>query len=163
MQLREAYETLCEPAQKALYDQQLEALSYHQRSMLPPVIKSFSVSKRRVASGEKVIVTWNTLNGDVVKLLPYGLVRGYGEKTIVVDSFENGEFQLLLHVHNTLLKKTVVQSLVLQQVVENLQPNSDAEPILRGREKVPESKKPGYLLWILLAVAVVVFYYLLFG
>ncbi len=111
--LKQAYEVLIDPESRKLYDKGLAQIQRRERSQLPPVIRSFSSSQLKVDESGKVIVKWNTENADVVKLLPFGLVKPFGEKTIEVPEFQNGKFQLLLHAQNTLLRKTVVSSLVI--------------------------------------------------
>lgn len=111
--LKQAYDVLIDPESRKLYDKGLELVQRRERSQLPPVIRSFTSSQLKVDQFGKVIVKWNTENADVVKLLPFGLVKPFGEKTIEVTEFQNGKFQLLLHAQNTLLRKTVVSSLVI--------------------------------------------------
>ena len=89
------------------------------RPNYPPTIKSFSVNKVRVQKGEEVIISWQTQNADIVKVLPFGLQKGYGEKAIRITEFKDGQFQLLLHVTNSLLNKTIVQGITITEVFEN--------------------------------------------
>ena len=119
MEIKEAYEMLIDAEKRRVYD---DNLSHEQRSYrpnLPPTIKSFSVNKVRVQKGEEVIITWQTQNADIVKVLPFGLQKGYGEKVIRITEFKDGQFQLLLHVTNSLLNKTVVKSITIIEVFEN--------------------------------------------
>ena len=119
MEIKEAYEMLIDAEKRRIYD---DNLSHEQRSYrpnLPPTIKSFSVNKIRVQKGEEVIITWQTQNADIVKVLPFGLQKGYGEKVIRITEFQDGKFQLLLHVTNSLLNKTVVQGLTITEIFDN--------------------------------------------
>ena len=119
MEIKEAYEMLIDAEKRRIYD---DNLSHEQRSYrpnLPPTIKSFSVNKVRVQKGEEIIITWQTQNADIVKVLPFGLQKGYGEKVIRITEFKDGQFQLLLHVTNSLLNKTVVKSITIMEVFEN--------------------------------------------
>ena len=118
-EIQEAYEMLNDAEKRRIYD---DNLSHEQRSYrpnLPPTIKSFSASKVRLQKGEEVIITWQTQNADIVKILPFGLEKGYGEKIIRITEFKDGKFQLLLHVTNSLLNKTVVQGITLTEVFDN--------------------------------------------
>ncbi len=54
-----------------------------------------------------------------MKLLPFGLQKGYGEKVIRITEFKDGQFQLLLHVTNSLLNKTIVQGITITEIFEN--------------------------------------------
>ena len=119
MESKEAYEMLIDADKRRIYD---DNLSHEQRSYrpnLPPTIKAFAVNKVRVQKGEEVIITWQTQNADIVKVLPFGLQKGYGEKVIKITEFKDGQFQLLLHVTNSLLNKTVVKALVITEIFEN--------------------------------------------
>lgn len=132
-EIQEAYEMVGDKEKRRIYD---ENLSHQQRSYrpnLPPTIKSFVVNKVRVQKGEEVIITWQTQNADIVKVLPFGLVKGYGEKIIRITEFQEGKFQLLLHVTNSLLNKTIVQGITITEVFENKSDEfrSDAEQLFQ--------------------------------
>ena len=139
MEIKEAYEMLIDPEKRRIYD---DNLSHEQRSYrpnLPPTIKSFSVNKVRVQKGEEVTITWQTQNADIVKVLPFGLQKGYGEKVIRITEFKDGQFQLLLHVTNSLLNKTIVQGITITEIFENKSDEfrSDVENLFK-----PESPTP---------------------
>ena len=119
MEIKEAYEMLIDAEKRRIYDDNLSHEQRSHRPNLPPTIKSFSVNKVRVQKGEEVIITWQTQNADIVKVLPFGLQKGYGEKVIRITEFKDGQFQLLLHVTNSLLNKTVVKSITIMEVFEN--------------------------------------------
>lgn len=85
-------------------------------------------------NGEEIIISWQTSNADVVKVLPFGLEKPYGERTFKITEFKDGKFQLLLHVTNSLLHKTVVQGITITEVFEN-----DAE---KFKNTVEEMFKP---------------------
>ncbi len=116
---QEAYEMLNDTDKRRIYDENFAHEQRSYRPALPPVIKSFTVNKIRVQKGEEVIITWQTQNADVVKVLPFGLEKGYGERVIRITEFKDGKFQLLLHATNTLLNKTVVQGITITEVFEN--------------------------------------------
>lgn len=118
-EVQEAYEMLIDSEKRRIYDENLGHQQRSYRPHLPPSIKSFSVNKIRVQKGEEIVISWQTQNADVVKVLPFGLQKGYGEKTIRITEFKDGQFQILLHVTNTLLNKTVVQGITITEVFEN--------------------------------------------
>lgn len=55
----------------------------------------------------------------MVKVLPFGLEKAYGERIFKITEFKNGKFQLLLHATNSLLHKTVVQGITITEVFES--------------------------------------------
>ncbi|QWT86445.1 J domain-containing protein [Chryseobacterium sp. PCH239] len=118
-EIQEAYETLSDRALRRTYDQNLES---HQRSFrynIPPAIKTFTANKIHAKKGEEIIINWQTSNADVVKVLPFGLEKPYGERIFKITEFKDGKFQLLLHATNSLLHKTVVQGITITEVFEN--------------------------------------------
>ncbi|WP_370897867.1 J domain-containing protein [Chryseobacterium gossypii] len=133
-EIQEAYETLSDPAKRRTYDQNLES---HQRSFrynIPPSIKTFTANKIHAKKGEEIIISWQTQNADVVKVLPFGLEKAYGERIFKITEFKDGKFQLLLHATNSLLHKTVVQGITITETFE-----SDAE---KFRDKAEELFRP---------------------
>lgn len=119
MEIKEAYEMLIDPEKRRIYDDNLSHQQRSYRPNYPPSIKSFTVNKVRVQKGEEVIISWQTQNADIVKVLPFGLQKGYGEKVIRITEFKDGQFQLLLHVTNSLLNKTIVQGITITEIFEN--------------------------------------------
>jgi hypothetical protein len=119
MEIKEAYEMLIDTEKRRIYDDNLSHQQRSYRPNLPPTIKSFTVNKVRVQKGEEVIISWQTQNADIVKVLPFGLQKGYGEKIIKITEFQDGKFQLLLHVTNSLLNKTIVQGLTITEIFES--------------------------------------------
>ena len=119
MEIKEAYEMLIDTEKRRIYDDNLSHQERSYRPNLPPAIKSFTVNKVRVQKGEEVIISWQTQNADIVKVLPFGLQKGYGEKVIRITEFKDGQFQLLLHVTNSLLNKTIVQGITISEIFEN--------------------------------------------
>lgn len=133
-EIREAYDILGDAEKRKIYDENLGHQLRSYRPTLPPFIKTFSANKIRVQKGEEVIITWQTQNADIVKILPFGLEKGYGERTIKINEFENGKFNLLLHATNSLLNKTIVRGITITEVFEN-----DRE---KYRDNVEEIFKP---------------------
>jgi len=126
-EIQEAYETLSDKGRRITYDQNLESQQKSFRYTVPPAIKTFTANKVHAKKGEEIIITWQTQNADVVKVLPFGLEKAYGERIFKITEFKNGKFQLLLHATNSLLHKTVVQGITITEVFE-----SDGEKF-RGR------------------------------
>ena len=117
-EIQEAYEMLSDDEKRRIYDENLAHQQRSYRPNLPPSIRTFSANKIRVKQGEEVIINWHTNNADVVKILPFGLEKGYGERTFRIKEFKDGKFQILLHATNTLLHKTVVQGITITQIFE---------------------------------------------
>lgn len=133
-EIQEAYETLSDKSRRYTYDQNLESHQKSFRYNIPPAIKTFTVNKIHAKKGEEIIINWQTSNADVVKILPFGLEKPYGERIFKITEFKDGKFQLLLHVTNSLLNKTVVQAITITEVFEN-----DAE---KFRDKAEDLFKP---------------------
>lgn len=119
IEIQEAYDILSDVEKRRIYDENLGHQQRSYRPTLPPSIKSFSANKIRVQKGEEVIIKWQTHNADIVKIIPLGLEKGYGERTFKITEFKDGEFQLLLHATNSLLNKTLVRGLTITEVFEN--------------------------------------------
>ena len=118
-EIQEAYETLSDKSRRYAYDQNLESHQKSFRYNIPPAIKTFTANKIHAKKGEEIIINWQTSNADVVKILPFGLEKPYGERIFKITAFKDGKFQLLLHVTNSLLHKTVVQAITITEVFEN--------------------------------------------
>ncbi|WP_292009581.1 DnaJ domain-containing protein [Chryseobacterium sp.] len=142
-EIQEAYEMLSDPARRKTYDQNLES---HQRSFrynIPPSIKSFTANKVHAKKGEEIIISWQTQNADVVKVLPFGLEKAYGERTFKITEFKDGKFQILLHVTNSLLHKTIVQGITITEVFENKTEKfrNEAEDLFKSQPKTLQNPK----------------------
>lgn len=134
-ELQEAYDTLSDPERKKIYQANFAGRRPAERSTFPPVIKVFSVSEVYLQRDELVTIKWETTHADVVKILPFGLVKPYGERTIKVTEFKEGKFVLILHATNTFINKTVVQGITL---MEGEKPAGVAEePLKHGTSQVP--------------------------
>lgn len=131
---QEAYEILMDKEKRRIYDDNLGHQQRTNRSNLPPSIKTFSANKIHAVKGEEIIITWQTNHADIVKILPFGLEKSYGERAFKITEFKDGKFQLLLHATNSLLNKTVVRSITIIEVFEN-----DKE---KFRNEVEELFKP---------------------
>lgn len=162
MEIKEAYEMLIDPEKRRIYDDNLSHQQRSYRPNLPPTIKSFTVNKVRVQKGEEVIISWQTQNADIVKILPFGLQKGYGEKVIRITEFKDGQFQLLLHVTNSLLNKTIVQGITISEIFENKSEEfrSDVENLFKPEKPTktnPQGMSRGVRIFLfLLFIAVLI-------
>ena len=136
-EIREAYDILGDPENRRIYDENLGHQQRSYRPTLPPFIKTFSANKIRVQKGEEVIINWQTQNADIVKILPFGLEKGYGEKVIKINEFKDGKFNILLHATNSLLNKTIVRGITITEVFEN-----DKEKFRNEVEEIFKPQKP---------------------
>lgn len=118
-EIQEAYEMLSDKRKRKTYDENLDSHQKTFRYNTPPSIKSFSSNKIHAKKGEEIIITWQTQNADVVKVLPFGLEKAYGERIFRITEFKDGKFQILLHATNSLLHKTVVQGITITEVFES--------------------------------------------
>jgi len=159
MEIKEAYEMLGDPENRRIYDENLGHQQRSYRPTLPPSIKTFTANKVRVQKGEEVIVTWQTNNADTVKILPFGLEKGYGERVFKITEFKDGKFQILLHATNTLLNKTLVRGITITEVFENDKEKFRIEVEEMFKPQKPTRTNPGgqsKFLRIVLAVLFVV-------
>jgi len=163
-EVREAYETLTDPQRKKIYDQNLGSQQRNVKSILPPKIKNFSASKIRAQKDEEITIYWNTYDADLVKIVPFGLEKPNGERTIRIKEFDSqGKFQILLHATNTILHKTIVQGITITELAEN-ESNSDqkeslnnpSEAFPKPQKKETKSKRLVSLLIFLALAAVII-------
>lgn len=167
-EIREAYETLMDTERKRMYDQNLSSQQRNVKSNLPPKIKNFSVSKIRALKGEEITVYWNTYDADLVKIVPFGLEKPNGERTIRIKEFDSqGNFQILLHATNTVLHKTVVQGITISERSEtDLQPeesNLQKPKESLGKSQKKETKLSGMVSVIIFLVLLVLIAWLIFN
>lgn len=141
-EVREAYETLIDPQRKKIYDQNLGSQQRNVKSILPPKIKNFSASKIRAQRDEEITIYWNTYDADLVKIVPFGLEKPNGERTIRIKEFDsNGKFQILLHATNTILHKTIVQGITITELAENESNSNQKESLNNPSEDLQKSQK----------------------
>jgi curved DNA-binding protein CbpA len=161
-EIQEAYEILSDSAKRYSYDQNLESHQKSFRYNVPPAIKTFTANKIHAKKGEEIIINWQTNNADVVKVLPFGLEKPYGERIFKITEFKDGKFQLLLHATNSVLHKTVVQGITIIEVFDNdaAQFKSNVEEMFKPqpRTRINKSGQPKImmLIWgvIILALAI---------
>ena len=139
---QEAYETLTDADRRRLYDQNLSSQQRNIKSALPPKIKSFSASKIRAKVDEEITVYWNTYDADLVKIVPFGLEKPNGERTIRIKEFDSqGKFQILLHATNTVLHKTIVQGITITELADSESKSEEKEPLNNSSDSFPKSPK----------------------
>lgn len=141
-EVKEAYEMLTDPQRKKIYDQNLGSQQRNVKSILPPKIKNFSASKIRAQKDEEITIYWNTYDADLVKIVPFGLEKPNGERTIRIKEFDsNGKFQILLHATNTILHKTIVQGITITELAENELNSDQKETLSNPSESLPKAQK----------------------
>jgi curved DNA-binding protein CbpA len=165
-EIQEAYETLSDKGRRITYDQNLESQQKTFRYTVPPSIKTFSANKIHAKKGEEIIITWQTQNADVVKVLPFGLEKVYGERIFKITEFKNGKFQLLLHATNSLLHKTVVQGITITEVFESdgEKFRDKAEELFRSQPRTVINRR-GYpkimlLIWGIIILAILIYFWI---
>lgn len=162
-EVKEAYEMLTNPERKRIYDQNLGSQQRNVKSILPPKIKNFSASKIRAQKDEEITIYWNTYDADLVKIVPFGLEKPNGERTIRIKEFDSqGKFQILLHATNTILHKTIVQGITITELAENESLsdqkdslNNPSETFQKPQKKETKSKRLVSLI-IFLALALMI-------
>ncbi|AZA49696.1 J domain-containing protein [Chryseobacterium carnipullorum] len=163
-EIQEAYEILSDSERRRTYDQNLENHQKSFRYNIPPSIKTFTANKIHAKKGEEIIINWQTSNADVVKVLPFGLEKPFGERVFKITEFKDGKFQLLLHVTNSLLHKTVVQGITITEVFDNdaAQFKSSVEEMFKPqpRTRMNRSGQPKImmLIWGIIILASAVYF-----
>lgn len=154
-EVQEAYDTLSDSELRKTYDSNFEGFQKTFRSNLPPAIKTFTANKIHAMKGEEITVKWITNNADVVKVMPFGLEKAYGERTFRITEFKDGKFQLLLHAQNSLLRRTAVQGITITEVFENEKEKfrSEVEELFQPNPKFPSNPtKYSRTLYFLIAI-----------
>lgn len=163
-EIQEAYEILSDSGSRRTYDQNLENHQKSFRYNIPPSIKTFTANKIHAKKGEEIIINWQTNNADVVKVLPFGLEKPFGERIFKITEFKDGKFQILLHATNSLLHKTVVQGITITEVFENdgAQFKSSVEEMFKPqpRTRINKSGQPKImmLIWGIIILALAVYF-----
>ncbi|HBV17564.1 J domain-containing protein [Chryseobacterium carnipullorum] len=163
-EIQEAYEILSDSERRRTYDQNLENHQKSFRYNIPPSIKTFTANKIHAKKGEEIIINWQTSNADVVKVLPFGLEKPFGERVFKITEFKDGKFQLLLHVTNSLLHKTVVQGITITEVFDNdaAQFKSSVEEMFKPQPKTRMNRsgqpKIMMLIWGIIILALAVYF-----
>jgi curved DNA-binding protein CbpA len=163
-EIQEAYEILSDSGKRRTYDQNLESHQKSFRYNIPPSIKTFTANKIHAKKGEEIIINWQTNNADVVKILPFGLEKPFGERIFKITEFKDGKFQLLLHATNSLLHKTAVQGITITEVFENdgAQFKNSVEEMFKPqpRTRINKSGQPKImmLIWGIIILALALYF-----
>jgi len=163
-EIQEAYEILNDSGKRRTYDQNLENHQKSFRYNTPPSIKTFTSNKVHARKGEEIIINWQTNNADVVKILPFGLEKPFGERIFKITEFKDGKFQLLLHATNSLLHKTAVQGITITEVFENdaAQFRDSVEEMFKPQPRTPVNRtgqpKIMMLIWGILILAAAIYF-----
>lgn len=89
-EIKEAYNTLIEPAKRTIYDaDKSKASSVGSLPATKPVIEFFKTDKTSFAHGETVTFYWKTSGANKVVIKPFGQVPMTGEKTYRLKDFKN--------------------------------------------------------------------------
>lgn len=168
-EIQEAYDTLISEESRKMYDENLGKIQKTNRSNLPPYIKTFSSNKVRVQKGEEVVINWQTNNADLVKILPFGLEKAYGERTFKITEFKDGKFHVVLQATNTLISKSVVKGITITEIFakeenqsENQSTNQfEATYIPPKKNQVKDEKvKPVWRTLLILVILIMLTIYL---
>ncbi|MDY3547592.1 J domain-containing protein [Riemerella anatipestifer] len=152
-EVQEAYEVLINLGSRSLYNQKLAQIQQNIKSDQPPYIKTFHANKLRVKKGEEIILNWQAQNADVIKIIPFGLVKNYGEKKVKITQFDaNGECQILLNATNTLLQKTVAKGIIIKEIHEAETPLPETHFTNTEQSIANQSSKLPYIIALLLAI-----------
>ncbi|MRM83706.1 J domain-containing protein [Riemerella anatipestifer] len=152
-EVQEAYEVLINSSSRSLHDQKLAQIQQNIKSDQPPYIKTFHANKLRVKKGEEIILNWQTQNADVIKIIPFGLVKNYGEKKVKITQFDaNGECRILLNATNTLLQKTVAKGITIKEIQEVETPLPETHFTNTEQSIANQSSKLPYIIALLLAI-----------
>ncbi|MDL1913970.1 MAG: J domain-containing protein [Bergeyella sp.] len=111
-EMKEAYETLNDTEKRRYYDRYFYPKIKEKKSLSSPVIKHFYYTK---TSDHEYVIKWETAHADVIKILPLGLVKSYGERKISLVDFSKEDPQFVLHASNTFVQKTVVKRLFITE------------------------------------------------
>lgn len=157
-EVQEAYDNLNDPERRRIFDQSF-GQQKTSRNNLPPYIKNFSANKVRVKKGEEIILNWQTNNADLVKILPFGLEKTYGERKFRVTDFKKGQFHVVLQATNTLINQSVVQGITFTEIFENESEKlkNDVEELFKSQPRTPQNPygRPKIFIWM--AVVLLVF------
>lgn len=160
-EIQEAYDTLNDEKRRKIYDSEYSGRRAISRSTSSPVIKSFTATKVYAVKGDEVTVKWNTSHADVVKVLPFGLEKSFGERKFKITEFKEGKFVIILHATNTYINKTAVQGITVMEISERQreQYRDEATQEHRGTAEVPKhtlsrNKERQKIIIVLILIAI---------
>ncbi len=155
-EVQEAYDILIDENKRKNYDQLRNQQKKIEKFDAPPIIKSFNTNKKNAKKDDFIIITWNTINADIVKIIPLGLVESYGERKIKISNFSDGKFQLILQAMNSHLNIMKVHRITINQEfnIENTDSVCDikenkTEPTLTNKQKNSQN------LWIITIIIII--------
>ncbi len=155
-EVQEAYDILIDENKRKNYDQLRNQQKKIEKFDTPPIIKSFNTNKKNAKKDDFIIITWNTINADIVKIIPLGLVESYGERKIKISNFSDGKFQLILQAMNSHLNIMKVHRITINQEfnIENADSVCDikenkTEPTLTNKQKNSQN------LWIITIIIII--------
>jgi hypothetical protein len=160
LEIQEAYNILIDEENRKIYNQNFGISQRSSRSHFPPKIKTFTANKIRVKKGEEIILNWQTNDADVVKILPFGLEKSYGERIFRITEFKDGRFHVVLQAMNTLIHKTAVQGITFTEIFES---ETTTGKVFSGQEKPDTPADKSFLnlkkitIIFILAFAIAVF------
>ncbi len=151
---QEAYEMLSDKERRKTYNQQFQSDRRSFRTNFPPSIKSFTSTKMQAVKGDEITIKWNTVHADVVKVLPFGLERAFGERTFKITEFKDGKFVMILHATNSLTRQTAVQGITITEVFENDREKfrQNVEELFKPENETKENKNYTRISKIILAI-----------
>ena len=131
---------------------------------MPPFIKTFSANKIRVKKGDEIIINWQTQNADLVKILPFGLEKSYGERTFKITEFVDGKFQILLHATNSVIQKTAVRGITITEVFEydREKIKADVQDLLKSQKKTVQNSSGFPVIFKFLLIVFILIIIILF-
>lgn len=162
-EVQEAYETLINEESRRNFDKIYFENFRKTQYELPPNIKNFSVNKTKISKGEEIIITWQTNNADVVKILPFGLVSAYGEKRIKITEFKSGKFHIVLQAMNTMINKSVVKGISISEISDNEEDILEAKPKITRKipSKFIQNRIKTFILFIVLLSVLLAIHFIL--
>lgn len=162
-EVQEAYDLLSNQDSRKVYDQEFGLSLKSARSNLPPYIKNFTSNKIRATKGEEIILNWQTNHADLVKILPFGLEKSFGERKFKITEFVDGKFHVVLQATNTLINKSVVKGITIQEI-SGVEGEKSVKTKSTETYKIPKADKKRTknmlimrLLLFLLAIALVLY------
>lgn len=162
-ELQEAYEVLIDIDKRKEHLQARQNQQKNITSHLPPHIKTFEANTVYIQKNQEVHLKWITQNADVVKIFPFGLMPAYGEKSFKITGFKEGKFQIILHAHNTRLRKTVVKGITIVEGEEPKEKVKNWENEYEPNEAHQFASSSRKVLSIIIFILLLVFLYMKFA
>jgi DnaJ-class molecular chaperone len=114
----EAYEILIDSSKRAKYDSERTKSSDHSTNTkgtnFLPEIDFFRADKSSFSFDEEVTFSWRTINSDIVRLDPFGIVPPIGQKTYKIKNFKNPSLNFHLIAENSNIQREKRASLTIK-------------------------------------------------